>query len=116
MPPVVFGTPWYSEFALASDDRPLSEQSLGRECQEKEMSWERPVFKAKVNHAGKGEVFIDDKDISDAVTSFEVIADVSQVTEVKLTLLATQLDLEIEGVIESKTIGETSDGHDNEPS
>lgn len=71
----------------------------------------RPVFKAKVNSVGRGNVFIDDYDLSNCIAGFRVSADVNNITEVNLRLIGVELDLDIEGIIK----GEYVDDHEDEP-
>jgi len=62
---------------------------------------DRPVFKAKVDHMGRGEIFIDGKDISNMVKAFTIESSVDNVSKVTIELVAAQLDLEIEADVET---------------
>lgn len=56
----------------------------------------RPALKVSVDALGRGRVAIDGQDISRCVSAFEIKGAVGDVTEVKLSLIGTELDLDLE--------------------
>ena len=61
----------------------------------------RPTLRVKVDAVGHGSVFIDGHDISQTVEGMKIEADVGKATTVVLRLLAVELDLDLEGEIET---------------
>jgi hypothetical protein len=59
----------------------------------------RGKFRMNLNEVGRGEVWIDDKDISDYVSAVHIGTSFGAVARVHLTLDAMQLDTSVEGEI-----------------
>lgn len=60
---------------------------------------DRPTFKAKVDISGRGQISINDFDISNICSGFTVKSKVNEVTEVNVALIGVELDLDIDGLI-----------------
>jgi hypothetical protein len=63
------------------------------------------IFKAKVDMTGRGTIFLDDKDISMNVSAFKIGCSVNKPNIVQVTLFGPDLDIEIEGEINTVDSG-----------
>lgn len=73
------------------------------------MNTDRPSLQARIDEMGMGVISINGVDISNACTGFKIFAQIAKPTQIQVNLLGTQLDLDIEGMLETMQETETQD-------
>lgn len=63
------------------------------------------TFKAQVDATGQGQVWINDIEVSDSVVGFSAKCDVNKMNRVTVHLMAMDVDLEVDGPVQTVQAG-----------